>query len=178
LQKIVFDSAHLPGDGRLRKEAWIDTLASAVARLDVDPAPGIDFEGRLEIVPMHDGSVSSVSATFRSATRAIQDIRIDGRDTVLFMFNGGHDMCRLSQRGREIDCTPGEAVLYDMAEPSKAFVATPAMSRVVSIQLPRGLLRQRLSNYEDHLLMRVPAQSAALSLARTYAEALLSPSML
>jgi AraC-like DNA-binding protein len=174
LQKIVFDSAQLPGDGRLRKEAWIDTLASAVARLNVDPAPGIDFEGRLEIVPMGDGSVGSVAATFRNATRAIQDIGIDGRDTVLLMFNSGHDMCRLSQRGREIDCAPGEAVLYDLAEPSNAFVATPAMSRVISIQLPRGLLRPRLANYEDRLLIRVPAQSAALSLARAYAEALLS----
>jgi AraC-like DNA-binding protein len=170
----VFDSTQLPGDGRLRKEAWIDTLASAVARLNVDPAPGIDFEGKLEIIPMHDGSVSSVSATFRNATRAIQDIGVDGRDTVLFMFNAGHEMCRLSQRGREIDCASGEAVLYDLAEPSNAFVATPAMSRVISIQLPRGLMRQRLANYEDRLLMRVPAQSAALSLARTYAEALLS----
>jgi AraC-like DNA-binding protein len=174
LQKIVFDSAQLLGDGLLRKEAWIDTLASAVARLDIDPAPGIDFEGRLEIVPMHDGTVSSVSATFRSARRAIRDVGIDGRDTVLFMFNAGHEMCRLSQRGRDIDCAPGEAVLYDLAEPSNAFVATPAMSRVISIQLPRSLLRQRLSNFEDRLLIRVPAQSAALSLARTYAEALLS----
>ena len=107
MKKIVFDSAQMPGDDRLRKETWIDTLASAVARLNVDPAPNIDFEGRLEIVPMENGSVSSVAATFRNATRSAQDIGIDGRDTVLFMINAGHDMCRLSQRGRDIDCAPG-----------------------------------------------------------------------
>ena len=164
----------MPGHARLRKETWIDTLASAVARLNIDPAPGIDFEGRLEIVPMGDGSVSSVAATFRNATRSAQDIGIDGRDTVLFMINAGHDICRLSQRGRDIDCAPGEAVLYDLAEPSNAFVAKPAVSRVVSIQLPRSLLQSRLSNYEDRLLVRVPGQNAALALAHNYVDAILS----
>ncbi len=174
MQKIVFDSAQMPGDDRLRKEVWIDTLASAVARLNIDPSPGIHFQGRLEIVPVQDGSVSSVAATFRNATRSTRDIGIDGRDTVLFMFNAGDEMCRLSQRGREIDCAPGEAVLYDLAEPSNASTAPPAMSRVISIQLPRSLLQSRLAHYEDRLLVRVPAQNAALALARSYAEAILA----
>ena len=57
MEKIVFDSAQLPGDSRVRKEAWIDTLASAVARLTVEPASGVPFDGALEIMPLHGGAV-------------------------------------------------------------------------------------------------------------------------
>ena len=34
LQKVAFDAEQLPGADRVRKEAWMETLASSVARVE------------------------------------------------------------------------------------------------------------------------------------------------
>jgi AraC-like DNA-binding protein len=176
LPKIVFDSAQLPGNNRLRKEAWIDTLASNFGHLNVDPAPDVHFEGALEIVPLDNGSVSSIAGTFRTVTRAAEAVGADGLDAIVLVLNTCQETLRISQRGRDIDCVPGVAILYDLAQPSLVSVATTTMSRVLAIQVPRRLMRARLADFEDRILAPAPSQSVPLSLARAYAEALLSQS--
>lgn len=176
MQKILFDSARLPGDDRLRKEAWIDTLGSDVARVNVDPAPGVRFEGALAIMPLHDCSVGTVTATIRNIGRSSADIAADGRDTVLLMINSGSTMLRVSQHGRDVDFAAGEAVLFDQAEPSDLAATTSAISRMICIRVPRNLMREQLADFENCFLAPIPARSSAVSLARAYVERLLSHS--
>lgn len=153
MQKIVFESAQLPGNDRLRKEAWIDTLASAIARLNVDPARGVPFEGALEIVPLHGGAVCAVAATIRNILHATEDVGIDGLDTVVLMLSTNRETLRLSQSGRDIDLAHGEAVLFDQTESTNLSAATTNMSRVIGIRLPRELMRRQLTDLEDRFFV-------------------------
>jgi AraC-like DNA-binding protein len=174
VQKIVFDSAELPGDDRLRKEAWIDTLASTVARLNVNPVPGLEFAGALEIVPLPGGAVCTVGATFSDILHGAADIAIDGLDTVVMMISTNPKPLRLSQQGRDIDLAHGEAVLFDQTRWTNLSANAGEMSHVIGIRAPRELLRQRLPHLEDHFFTSVPRQSAALSLVQGYVASLMS----
>ena len=174
MQKIAFDSAQLAGDDQLRKEAWIDTLASTVARLNVDPAPGVQFAGALEIVPLPGGAVCTVGATISNIMHGAADIAIDGRDTVVMMISTDPNTLHLSQQGRDIELAQGEAVLFDQTQWTNLSAQTTDMSHVIGIRAPRELLRLRLPQLEDHFFAPVPRQSDALSLLRAYIAALLA----
>jgi AraC-like DNA-binding protein len=174
VEKIVFDSADLPGDNRLRKEAWIDTLATAVARLTVEPAPGVPFEGALEIMPLHGGAICTVGATISNILHASADIAIDGLDTVVMMVSINQRPLNLLQQDKEIDLTYGEAVLFDQTRWTNLGAAASDMSHVIGIRAPRELMRKRLPDLEDHFFKPVRAQSGALGLVRAYIDSLLS----
>lgn len=174
MQKIAFDSTQLPGDDSSRKEAWIDTLASAVARLTVDPLPGVQFNGALEVVPLHGGAVCTVGATIRNILHASADVAIDGHDTVVMMVSTNREPLHLSQQNRDIDLAYGEAVLFDQTVWTNLSANTPDMSHVIGIRAPRELMRLQLSHLEDRFFRRVPAQSGALALVRAYVAALLA----
>ena len=176
MQKVIFDSAQLPGNDRLRKEAWIDTLASTVARLTVDPAPGVHFNGALEVMPLHGGAICTVGATIRNILHASADVAIDGLDTVVMMVSTNREPLRLSQQDRVIDLAYGEAVLFDQTKWTNLSAETSNMSHVIGIRAPRQLMSQQLRHIEDQFFVRVPAQSGALTLVRAYVEALLTHS--
>jgi AraC-like DNA-binding protein len=175
VQKITFHAAQLPGVDRMRKEAWIDTLASGIARVGIDPVPGMRFRGNIEIVPLEGGNVGTVAATFRRATRSSADIAADSVNSVILLLNIGKSPLQLSQSGRTAYIGSGEAVVYDLAEPSIAYAANHDMSRLLSIEVARNLVRPQFAGFEDRLMRPIPAQSGALMLARTYAETLLRP---
>jgi len=175
LQKIVFDSAQLPGDDEARQNAWIETLAASVVRVSIEPAPGVEFSGALEIVPLHGGDVSSVAATFTNILHGAADITIDGQDTVMMMITADPRPVQLTQRGRGIELGGGEAVLFDQTQwTNLASSRSSEMSRVIGIRAPRELLRQRLRHLEDRFFTAVPRQDGALSLLQAYVTALMS----
>jgi AraC-like DNA-binding protein len=173
LHKIIFDAAQLPGTDQVRKEAWIETLASSVARVSIDPVPGIPFEGNLEILPLARGAVGTVAATFQRATRDAADIAANGSNSVILLINIGESPLELAQGGRTAKFGAGDAVMYDLAEPSVASASGQGISRLLSIQVERELLRPRLAGFEDRLMVPIPARSAALAVTRAYAQTLL-----
>jgi AraC-like DNA-binding protein len=175
LQKITFDAAELPGADRVRKEAWIETLASSVARVGIDPIPGIPFQGSLEILPLERGAVGTVAATFQRATRDAADIAANGLNSLILLLNIGESPLQLVQGGRTAEFAAGDAVVYDLADPSVASASGQGISRLLSIQVARELVRPQLAGFEDRLMVPIPAQSTALALARAYAETLLGP---
>jgi hypothetical protein len=130
MQKIAFDSVELPGNDRLRKEAWIDTLASTVARLTVDPVPGVNFNGAVEIMPLHGGAVCTVAATIRNILHASADVAIGGLDTVVLMLSTNRDPLRLAQQDRNIELTYGQAVLFDQTRWTNLSATAANMSRI------------------------------------------------
>lgn len=174
LQKIVFDSNQLPGNDRQRMEAWVDTLASPIARLHIEPVPGVPFEGALDIVPLHGGAVCTVAATISDIVHATADVAIDGLDTVVLMISTSSAPLRLSQVGRDIDLMDGEAVLFDQTKATTLSAMTPDLSKVIGIRVPRELVRQQLTHLEDRFFVRVPGRATSLALIRAYVEALLS----
>jgi len=174
LQKIVFDSAQLPGDDGMRREAWIETLAATVARLNVEPAPGVQFNGALEIVPLYGGAVCAVGATFSNLLHGAADIAIDGQDTVVMMISADPRPLQLTQQSRSIELAAGEAVLFDQTQWTNLAAQSTDMSRVIGIRAPRELLRQRLRHLEDRFFAAVPRQDGALSLLQAYVTALMT----
>jgi AraC-like DNA-binding protein len=175
LQKIIFDAAQLPGADLARKEAWIDTLASSVARVGIDPIPGVSFQGHLEIVPLEGGTVGTVAATLQRAARSTADIAANSVNSIILLLNIGQSPLQCAQGGRTADLAVGDAVVYDLAEPSIALAETQDMSQLLSIEVARELVRPQFAGFEDRLMVPIPAQSTALMLARSYAETLLRP---
>lgn len=174
MQKIVFDSAQLPGDEGMRREAWIETLAATVARLNVEPTPGVQFNGALEIVPLPGGAVCSVGATFSNLLHGAADIAIDGQDTVVMMISTDPQPLQLSQQNRSIELARGEAVLFDQTQWTNLAARSTEMSHVIGIRAPRELLRRRLRHLEDRFFAPVPRQDGALGLLQAYVSALMS----
>src|SRR6266568_2726376 len=111
LEKIVFNSADLPGNERLRKEKWVDTLSSGYVRLRADFVPGKQFKGELKIIMLKDASIGTLSGTVQNISRTAADVAIQNTDNVVLLFNIGSCVTRIEQEGNLVDCLSGEAVM-------------------------------------------------------------------
>ena len=90
----------------------------------------------------------------------------DGKDDfVLTMITSGH--VSASQRGREIELGPGQAVLMTTAEAGD-MAATPSPSRFFGLRLPRKALTSLGSDPEDMMIRPLSANTEALRLLSFY----------
>jgi AraC-like DNA-binding protein len=90
----------------------------------------------------------------------------DGKDDfVLTMITSGH--VSASQRGREIELGPGQAVLMTAAEACD-MVATPSPSRFFGLRLPRKSLTSLGSDPEDMMMRALSANTEAVRLLAFY----------
>jgi AraC-like DNA-binding protein len=173
MHKILFDSASLPGDGRLRKEQWVDSLSSGYARLRAGAVQGVDFDGKLKIVLLANASIGTISGTVHTIARTQADIATENTDNVVLLFNSGADVTRIEQKGKAIDCARGGAVMIEQCRPSFVKVAPQAMCSLVAVQVPRGHVVRAVPDVEDRFMIAPPPSSAALALARVYVDTLI-----
>lgn len=174
MQKILFDSTQLPGDERLRKERWVNSLSSGYARLHADAAPEMPFEGALKIILLGHTSIGSIAGTVRTISRNAEDIAAENTDNVVLLFNSGHDRIRIEQKGKGIDCAAGGAVLIEQCEPSTIKMAARKTCGLVAIQVPRRYALRENPDIENRFL--TAASTTALALARAYVDILLNQS--
>jgi AraC-like DNA-binding protein len=171
VQKILFDSTQLPGDERLRKEQWVDSLSSGYARLHADAAPETPFAGALKIMLLGHTSIGSILGTVRTISRNAEDIAAENTDNVVLLFNSGQDGIRIEQKGKGIDCAAGGAVLIEQSEPSIIKMAAQKTCGLVAIQAPRKYVLGENPHVENHFV--TTASIPALSLVRAYVDILL-----
>ncbi len=171
MKTISFDSKDLPGDERLRKERWVDSLSSGYARLHADAALESPFEGTLSIVQLGLTSIGSITGTVRTISREAEDIAIENSDNVVLLFNSGQDRIRIEQKGKEIDCAAGGAALVEQCEPSIIRMSPHKPCGLIAIQAPRRYVLRANPDINNRFL--APTSTRALALVRAYADVLL-----
>ncbi len=176
MQKILFNSADLAGDERLRKEQWVDSLSYGYARLRAGAISGVPFDGRLKIVLLGHASIGSITGTVHTIARTGADIAIQNTDNVVLLFNSGTHAMRVEQKGKEVDCEAGSALLIEQCEPSFIKVAPAQLCSLVAIQVPRKFVRRGVADIESRFMTPPPPSSTALALARAYVDVLIDRS--
>ncbi len=170
---IVFDSDGLLGNRQQRTEQWIEALSSGYVRLGADPAPGLQFRGRLKIIRLAEASIGTLEGTVQNITRTAADVAIENTDNVVLLLNQDSHAVAVEQRGRCAECHPGGAVLIEQCEPSAIRVAPSETCNIVALQVPREQIRQYCRQLPDRFVTAFVPSSSALSLTRSYIDFLL-----
>jgi len=172
MRTILFDSAELPGDARLRKERWVDSLSSAYVRLRADVRPDLPFDGRLKVMQIGAATIGTISGTVLAITRTPTEIAAQNTDNAVLLINSGADQMLVEQKSGAVNCERGEAVLIEQCEPSSIKMRAQCHCDFVAVQLPRHELGRYSRKFADRFMKQVPAGVAALSLLRAYARTL------
>ena len=174
MQTLLFDAADLPGDERLRKERWVDSLSSGYVRLRADAKPDVPFSGRLKIMQLEDTAIGCITGSVQTIARTKTEIAAENTDNAVLLLNTSDDKMLVEQKDKSILCTPGAAVLIEQCEPSLIAVGTEQACNFVAVQMPRQHLRRHVRRIEDRFL--TPMSGSALALARAYVDTLLDHS--
>jgi AraC-like DNA-binding protein len=173
MKTILFDSADLPGDERLRKECWVDTLSSGYVRLQADTTPDAPFTGQLRIAILGQTAVGQISGSVQTIARTATEIAAQNTDNAVLLVNAGSNQLLVGQKGKQVDCAMGSAVLIEQCEPSFIRLSPQDVCDFVAIQLPRQQLGLRDHDIENRFMKPVPASAPALALTRSYVDTLL-----
>lgn len=173
MQTIVFDSADTPGDERLRKEHWVDSLSSGYVRLHADAKSGVPFHGNLKIMLFDQTAIGRISGTVRMIARTATEIVAENTDNAVLLLNSGKGDIFIEQKSKSIACAAGAAILIEQCEPSFIRASPEHICDFAAIQLPRQRLRRPKNSIEDRFMMQIPASDFALALAHAYVDTLL-----
>lgn len=173
MQRISFDSADLPGDERLRRDRWVDSLSSGYVRLRADARPNVPFDGQLKIMLLGQAAIGRIYGTVQTISRGAAEIAIENTDNAVLLLNSGTDEMLVEQSGKSVACTAGAAVLIEQCVPSTINVSAQHHCNFMAIQLPRQQLRGQTCNVEDRFMAPIPASASAPALAYAYVETLL-----
>jgi AraC-like DNA-binding protein len=173
MRTIVFDAAELPGDARLRKERWVDSLSSGYVRLLADARPDKPFDGSLRIKILGLTAIGRISGTVQTIARTPTEIAAENTDNAVLLLNSGSSELLVGQDGKSIECARGAAVLIEQCEPSFIKAGPQRDCNFVAVQLPRQCLRRRYRSFEERFMTPVMAPTSALTLLRSYIDALL-----
>lgn len=174
MQTFFFDAADLPGDERLRKERWVDSLSSGYVRLRADAKPDVPFSGQLKIIQLEHTAIGCITGTVQTIARTKTEIAAENTDNVVLLLNTSNDEMLVEQKDKSIVCTRGEAVLIEQCEPSLIAAGTHQACNFVAVQMPRQYLRRHTRRIEDRFLTSM--SGPALDLARAYVDTLLDHS--
>ena len=123
MQTILFDSTDLPGNERLRRERWVNSLSSGYVRLRADAKPNVPFNGQLRIILLGQAAIGRISGTVQAIARRTTEIAIENTDNAVLLLNSGTDEMLVEQKGKSIACTAGAAMLIEQCEPSSIEVS-------------------------------------------------------
>jgi AraC-like DNA-binding protein len=173
MQTILFDSDNLPGDERLRRERWVDSLSSGYVRLHADAKPNVRFNGQLKIMLLGQAAIGRITGTVHTIARTATEIAAENTDNAVLLLNRGTNDMLVEQKHKGIACAVGAAVLIEQCEPSSIKMSPQHVCDFVAIQLPRQQLRGHDCSLEDRFMIPVAASTPALALARGYVDTLL-----
>lgn len=158
---LRFSTAALPE--RDRVAAWRDFFGPKVFGGEVEPVSDLPFSSDLTVRLLPGLSlVSAVNSPTRfSRTSALL---ADGRDD--FGLHINFFGCTVFQRGREITCGRGDAVLVSVAEAGTT--VAPSTSRFFCMNISRAALAPLVADPDDAVLRSVPPETEALRYMLSY----------
>lgn len=150
---------------RDRLPIFREQIGRMIVKLDPEPLTDGAFHAEANVRELPGLGIGSWACSNLRIARP-RTLLHDGKDDfVLTMITSGH--VSASQRGREIELGPGQAVLMTVAEACD-MVATPSPSRFFGLRLPRKSLTALGSNPEDMMMRALSANTEAVRLLAFY----------
>ena len=141
-----------------------DQLGRRVFRAEIEPGRGGPFyaDGVLRALPgLRIAMVDRAASIMRRTPELIA-----GDEDGLFLNIELSGTYAVSQRGREVNCGPGSAVLISCAEPG--ITSRPAPGRVACLRVAHATLSEFVPDIDDRVMRPIPRDVAALRLLRSY----------
>jgi AraC-like DNA-binding protein len=150
---------------RDRLPIFREQIGRMIVKLDPEPVTDGAFHAEANVRELPGLGIGSWACSNLRIARP-RALLHDGKDDfVLTMITSGH--VSASQRGREIELGPGQAVLMTAAEACD-MVATPQPSRFFGLRLPRKSLTSLDSDPEDMMMRALSANTEAVRLLAFY----------
>ena len=145
-----------------------EQIGRMIVKLDPEPLTDGAFHAEANVRELPGLGIGSWACSNLKITRPRE--LLDGTDDlVLTIITSGNT--RASQRGRDIELSPGQAVLQSSAEVGNMAVPV-APSRFFGLRLPRKALASLIHDPEDMLIRPLPANTEAMRLLALYAREL------
>lgn len=151
---------------RNRVQSFLDIYGPTIIKHDIETLGDdpFQFDATLYALPNLGLAMTTVSSC--RAPRRRQ--HIDSDDLVLsIVLNGGRAVC---QESREALTRDGEAILT--SGDAVGTVTVPATSRLMSLRIPRAILRPTTADLDSALLRPIVRQTPALQLLTDYSRAI------
>lgn len=162
IAEFRFSTAHFGARDRL--PIFREQIGRMIVKLDPEPLDDGAFHAEATVRELPGLGIGSWACSNLKIARPRE--LLDGNDDfVLTIITSGNT--RASQRGRDIDLGPGQAVLQSSAEAGNMVVPV-SPSRFVGLRLPRDTLASLVRNPEDMLIRPLPANSEAMRLLALY----------
>jgi AraC-like DNA-binding protein len=150
---------------RDRLPIFREQIGRMIVKLDPEPLTDGAFHAEANVRELPGLGIGSWACSNLRIARP-RTLLHDGKDDfVLTMITSGH--VSASQRGREIELGPGQAVLMTTAEACD-LAATPSPSRFFGLRLPRKSLTSLGSDPEDVMMRALSANTEAVRLLAFY----------
>ncbi|MCP1830452.1 hypothetical protein J2R76_007152 [Bradyrhizobium sp. USDA 4532] len=148
---------------RDRLPIFREQIGRMIVKLDPEPLSGT-FHAEANVRELPGLGIGSWACSNLKIARPRE--QLDGNDDlVLTIITSGN--ARASQRGRDIELGPGQAVLESSAEVGNMVVPV-SPSRFVGLRLPRKALALLVRDPEDMLNRSLPANTEAMRLLALY----------
>jgi AraC-like DNA-binding protein len=141
-----------------------EQIGRMIVKLDPEPLTEGAFHAEANVRELPGLGIGSWACSNLKIARP-RELLDDNDDLVLTIITSGNT--RASQRGRDIELSPGQAVLQSSAEAGNMVVPT-SPSRFVGLRLPRAALASLVDNPEDMLIRPLPANTEAMRLLALY----------
>ncbi|QPF83620.1 AraC family transcriptional regulator [Bradyrhizobium genosp. L] len=166
ITEFRFSTAHFGARDRL--PIFREQIGRMIVKLDTEPLGDGGFHAEANVRELAGLGMGSWACSNLKIARPRE--LLDGTDDlVLTIITSGNT--RASQRGRDIELGPGEAVLQSSAEAGNMIVPA-APSRFFGLRLPRKALAPLVRDPEDMLMRPLPANTEAMRLLALYAREL------
>lgn len=157
-----FSTAHFGERDRL--PIFREQIGRMIVKLDPEPLDDGAFHAEANVRELSGLGIGSWACSNLKIARPRE--LLDGTDDlVLTIITSGNT--RASQRGRDIELGPGQAVLQSSAEAGNMVVPV-SPSRFVGLRLPRKALASLVNDPEDMLIRPLPANTEAMRLLALY----------
>lgn len=157
-----FSTAAIPE--RERVPFCCDELGRRIFRADIEPGRNEPFYADLVVRVLPGLKIAAIDRA-ASVMRRTPEL-IAGDEDGLFLNIEVSGTYAVAQRGREVDCGPGSAVLISCAEPGVTM--RPAPGRALCLRVAHASLVDLVPDIDDRLMRPIPRDVAALRLLRGY----------
>lgn len=144
----------------LRFNAWRDMINDTHLAWDIPSRRHDGFEGKIE--QQHFGAVRIVSTECHPFSgHRVQPQISSADDEYIGILHVTRGRETITQRGREAILGPGDFCIWDSRQPMKFEIAADCPLKKLTVLLPRRLLRETLSDVDDHLTRVVSGASGS-----------------
>ena len=176
MPKFVFSTDDLPADvpNSARADAWAEHYEKKLGRSGIvlTASPDQPLQARIEIVPVNNLAVASISGSINGLARTKSGIVADGSDALVLVLNSGATAWRFNQHGREIFAATGCSTLY--SDGLTGSFSSVGHVNSTSIRIPRQTLASVIAHPEDMIARPIDMTSEPFRMLSLYTNAMLT----